>query len=142
METIESPSRNIATALIGIVLVWAAASLVAPGAASSLAPDPAGARIGPLTVYAAIAYNRPTTTLDAKASEHPHAIPGLLSADTTTRSALLRAIGDMHFPTSSIAASRLASDVLRRGPPSSYATWVRSPWSSTGRASMDFGGGS
>jgi hypothetical protein len=121
VEALDYRPRNATTALTGIVLVWAVASLALPGAASWLAPDPLGARIGPLSVLAALASDRPTT-IDARASEHSHLIPGLISAESMTRSALLRTIGDADFPTSLIATSRLAADVLRRGPPSSIAT--------------------
>jgi hypothetical protein len=117
------PPRNAVTAFIGVVLVWSVVSLTLPRTdGKSFAQDPAGARIGPMTALVAIASDRPTTPLDARRSEHPDAIPALLSAEAGTRSALLWLIGDVRFPASLIATSRLAADVVRRGPPFSFPT--------------------
>ena len=102
-------------------MVWSVAWLTLSGTVGSFAPDPVGARIGPMTMLATIASNRPTASLDARRSEHPEVVPALLLADAGTRSSLLWRIGDVSFPASSIATSRLASDVVRRGPPLSFA---------------------
>jgi hypothetical protein len=117
--TLEARSRNAVTALIGVVLVWSLASLTLPRAdIGSLARGPADtAWVGSITDLAAIASDRPTTTLDARRSEHPHVIPSVLSAEAMTRSALLWLTGDVRFPASLIALSLIAAGVLRRGPP-------------------------
>jgi hypothetical protein len=121
--TLDARQRSAVTALIGVVLVWSVASLVLPRTdLGSLAADPVGARIGPMSILAAIASDRPATTLDAPRSEHPDAIPAVLSAEAGTRSALQWLIGDVRFPASLIATSRLASGMGRRGPPFSFAT--------------------
>ncbi len=75
-----------------------------------------------MTVLAAIASDRPTTSLDAGRSDHPDVIPALVSAEAGTRSALLWLIGDVRIPVASIATSRLASGLVRRGPPFSFDT--------------------
>jgi hypothetical protein len=121
--TLDARQRSAVTALIGVVLVWSVASLTLPRTdLGSLAADPVGARIGPMTMLAAIASDRPATTFGARRSEHLDAIPAVLSAEAGTRSALRWLIGDVRFPASLIAISRLASGVARRGPPFSFAT--------------------
>jgi hypothetical protein len=122
--TLDARPGSAVTALSGVViLVWAVSSLMLPrNGAESLATYPVGARIEPMTVLVAMASDRPARSLDARRVEHPDAIPALLSADAGTRSALLWLIGDVRFPASLIATSRLAADVARRGPPFSIAT--------------------
>jgi hypothetical protein len=119
--TLDARPRSAVTTLIGVVLVWSIASLTLPRSdVGSFAEDPVGARLGPMTELVAITSDRPTTTLDARRSEHPDAIPAVVSAEVGTRSALLWLFGDVRFPASSIATSRLAVVVLRRGPPFSF----------------------
>jgi len=123
MGTIDVRRRSAVTALIGVFVVWTVVSLMLPRTdVGSFAQDPAGARIGPLTVLSAIASDRPTTSVDAARSEHPDAIPAVISAAAGTRSAFLWLIGNVRYPVSLIAMSRLAAGVLRRGPPSSPLT--------------------
>jgi hypothetical protein len=118
VETLDARARSAFTALIGVVLVWAVASLTLPRTdLGSIARDPDGAWTGPITALEAIASDRPTAAFDARRSEHPDAIPAVISAEAGTRSALLWVIGDERFPPSSIATSRLADGVVRRGPP-------------------------
>jgi hypothetical protein len=122
--TLDARPRSAVTTLIGVILVWSVVSLtLLPRThVGSFAEDPIGAKLGPLTVLVAIASDRPTTTLDARRSERPDAIPAVVSAEAGTRSALLSQFGDVRFPASSIATSRLAAVVVRRGPPLSFAT--------------------
>jgi hypothetical protein len=121
--TLEVRPRSAVVAVIAVVVVWSVASLMVPRTdVGPSASDPVGARIGPMSVLAAIASDRPTMTLDAGRSEHPDTIPAVVSAEAGTRSALLWLIGDVRFPASLIATSRLAADVVRRGPPFFFAT--------------------
>jgi hypothetical protein len=123
VEVLDARPRNAMTVLIGILLVWSVVSLTLPRTdVDAFAQDPVGVRIGPMIALVAIASDRPTARLDARQSEHPDAIPALLWAEAGTRSALLWLIGDVRFPASLIATSRLAADVVRRGPPLSFAT--------------------
>jgi hypothetical protein len=104
--TLDARPRSAITALIGAFVVWSVVSLMLPRTdMRSFVQDPAGARFGPLIVLSAIASDRPTTSLDAG-----------------TRSALMWLIGDVRFPASSIAISRLAAGLVRRGPPPSLPT--------------------
>lgn len=123
VETIDARPRCTVIVLISLVLVWALASFALPridvGAASA---NLVGERIGPMTDLVAIASDRPTTTIDDRRSEHLDSIPALVSAETVTRSALKWLIGDMRFPSSLIATSRLAAELVRRGPPFSLST--------------------
>lgn len=122
VEAIDASPRDAVTVLIGLVLVWSVASLTLPRTdVGSFASDPEGVRIGPMTMLVAIASDRPATVL-AQLDEHPDAVPALLSAKAGTRSALLWLIGDVRFPASLIATSRIAGDVVRRGPPFSFTT--------------------
>jgi hypothetical protein len=79
--------------------------------------DPVGARIGPMASLEAVASDRPTASLDLRRSDHPVAIPAVVSADAGTRAALLSVMRDVRFPTSLMAMSPLATGVVRRGPP-------------------------
>lgn len=118
--TLDVRPRSAVTALIGVFVVWSVVSLMLPRTdMGSFTQDPAGARIGPMIVLSAIASDRPTTSLDAGRSPHPDAIPAVISAAAGTRSALLWLIGNVRFPASLIAMSRLATGLVRRGPPSS-----------------------
>jgi hypothetical protein len=123
VDTQGSLSKSAVTMVIGVVLVWSLASLTLTQTdLGAFARDPVGARIGPMTVLEAIASDRPMTTFDARPSEHPDALPAVVSADAGTRSALLWVIGDVRLPASFIATSRLASGIARRGPPFSFVT--------------------
>ena len=116
--TLDARPRSAVTALVGVVLVWSVVSLTLPRTdVESFVLDLAGARIGPMAVLAAIASDRPTTSLDTGRSQHPDVIPAVLSLEAGTRSALLWATWDVRVPVSSIATSRLAAGVSRRGPP-------------------------
>ena len=120
VEAIDARPRSAVTALISVVLVWSVVSLtLAATDVGSLVRGPAGARVGPMTSLVAIASDRPTTTFDAGYNGHPDAIPAVVSAEAVTRSALHPLIGDVRFPASSIATSRIATAVARRGPPPS-----------------------
>jgi hypothetical protein len=89
----------------------------------SFAARPIGERIGPTTDLEAIASDRPTTTFDARRSEHPDTVtPAEVSAGTAIRSALRRLTGDVRSPASVIARSRFAIEMVLRGPPSSFLT--------------------
>jgi hypothetical protein len=104
-----------------MVLVWSVVSLTLPRTdVESFVLDPAGARIGPMAVLAAIASDRPTTSLDTGRSGHPDVIPAVLSTEAGTRSALVWATWDVRVPVSSLATSRLTAGVSRRGPPSPF----------------------
>ena len=82
---LEARPRNTVTVIIGLVLLWSVASLVLPDtSAGSFAPDPEGARLGPMTMLVAIASDRPATAFDARFDEHPDAVPALLSAKAGT----------------------------------------------------------
>ena len=124
MGTLEARPRNAVTALIGVLLVWSVAALTLPradiGSISRGQVDTAW--IGPIADLPAIASDRPTTTLDVRRSEQPHMIPAILSAEAVTRAALLWLTGNVRFPASLIATSRISADVLRRGPPSTPTT--------------------
>ncbi len=116
--TLDVRSRSAVNAIIGVLLVWAVASLMLPAAdLRSFTFNPVGARIGPMASLEAIASDRPTTTLDLRRSDHPVAIPAVVSADAGTRAALLWVMRDVRFPTSLMAMSPLATGVARRGPP-------------------------
>jgi hypothetical protein len=121
VETLDVRPRSAVTALVGVVLAWSVVSLTLPRTdVGSFVEDLAGARIGPMTLLVAIASDRPTAPLDAARTEHPDVIPAVLSTDAGTRTALLWAIGVLGVPVSSIATSRLAAGVSRRGPPSPF----------------------
>jgi hypothetical protein len=116
--TLDARSRNAVNAIIGVLLVWAVASLMLPAAdLRSFTFDPVGARIGPMASLEAVASDRPTASLDLRRSDHPVAIPAVVSADAGTRAALLSVMRDVRFPTSLMAMSPLATGVVRRGPP-------------------------
>lgn len=120
--TLDVRSRRAITVVIGVVLVWSVASLTLPRPdAGSFTGDPFGARIVPKTTLAAIASDRPTTSLDARRSEYLDVIPAVVSTEAGTRSALLWEIGDGRVLASSIATSPLATGLVRRGPPFSFA---------------------
>ena len=85
-------------------------------------PDRPDERIRPMTVLATIVSDLPIMTFDARRNPYPETIPAALAAEAGTRSALLWLIGDMRFPASLIASSRLAADLVRRGPPFSFTT--------------------
>jgi hypothetical protein len=120
---IDARPRSAVAALISVVLVWSIVSLTLPRTdMRSFAQDPVGAWIGPTTVLATIASDRPTPTLDARRNEHPDVIPAIVSAEADTRSALLWLIGDVRLPTSLLTTLRLAAGLVRRGPPFSFAT--------------------
>jgi hypothetical protein len=111
-------SRGTVNAIIGVLLVWAVATLMLPAAdLRSFTFDPVGARVGPMASLEAIASDRPTMSLDLRRSDHPVAIPALVSADAGTRAALQWVMRDVRFPTSLMAKSPLATGVARRGPP-------------------------
>lgn len=116
--TLDTRSRSAVNAIIGVLLVWAVASLMLPAAdLRSFTFDPVGARIGPMASLEAVASDRPTASLDLRRSDHPVAIPAVVSADAGTRAALLSVMRDVRFPTSLMAMSPLATGVVRRGPP-------------------------
>ena len=116
--TLDARSRSAVNAIIGVLLVWAVASLMLPAAdLRSFTFDPVGARIGPMASLEAVASDRPTASLDLRRSDHPVAIPAVVSADAGTRAALLSVMRDVRFPTSLMAMSPLATGVVRRGPP-------------------------
>ena len=118
MGTLDVRSRGAVNAIIGVLLVWAVASLVLPAAdLRSITFDPVGARIGPMASLDAIASDRPTRSLDLRRNHHPDAIPALVSVDALTRAALLWVMRDVHFPASLMARSPLSTGVGRRGPP-------------------------
>jgi hypothetical protein len=120
--TLDARPRSAVTTLIGVVLVCSVALLPLPRTdVGSFAEDPVGAILGPMSVLVAIASDWPTT-LETRRSEHPDAIPAVVSAEAGTRSALLWLFGDVRFPASSIATLRLAAVVVRRGPPFSSPT--------------------
>jgi len=121
--TLDARSRNAVNAIIGVLLVWAVASLMLPAAdLRSFTFDPVGARIGPMASLEAVASDRPTASLDLRRSDHPVAIPAVVSADAGTRAALLSVMRDVRFPTSLMAMSPFATGVVRRGPPFSSGT--------------------
>ena len=116
--TLDARSRSAVNAIIGVLLVWAVASLMLPAAdLRSFTFDPVGARIGPMASLEAVASDRPTASLDLRRSDRPVAIPAVVSADAGTRAALLSVMRDVRFPTSLMAMSPLATGVVRRGPP-------------------------
>ena len=118
MGTLDVRSRGAVNAIIGVLLVWAVATLVLPAAdLRSVTFDPAGARIGPLALLDAVASDRPTKTLDVRRNDRPDAIPAVLSAEAGTRAALLWTMRDVSFPASLMSVSPLATGVGRRGPP-------------------------
>jgi hypothetical protein len=121
--TLDARSRSAVNAIIGVLLVWAVASLMLPAAdLRSFTFDPVGARIGPMASLEAVASDRPTASLDLRRSDHPVAIPAVVSADAGTRAALLSVMRDVRFPTSLMAMSPLATGVVRRGPPLPFGT--------------------
>ena len=123
MGTLDTRSRNTVSAIVGVVLVWAVASLTLPAAdVRSFTVDPLGARIEPMTLLAVIASDRPTTSLDVRRSDHPEAIPANVSAEVGTRAALWWSIRDVRFPTSLMVTAPLATGLVRRGPPPPSAT--------------------
>jgi hypothetical protein len=116
--TLDVRSRTAVNAVIGVLLVWAVASLTLPSAdLRSFVFDPIGARIGPMTSLEAVASDRPTTSLDVRRNDRPDVIPAVVSAEAGTRAALLWVMRDVRFPTSLMAASPLAAGVTHRGPP-------------------------
>jgi hypothetical protein len=116
--TLDVRSRGAVNAIIGVLLVWAVASLLLPAAdLRSITYDPIGARIGPMASLDAIASDRPTRSLDVRRNDHPDAIPAVVSAEADTRAALLWVTRDVRFPASLMATSPLATGVGRRGPP-------------------------
>ena len=118
METLDGRSRGTVNVIIGVLLVWAVATLVLPSAdLRSFAFDPVGARIGPMTSLEAVASDRPTTSVDVRRNDRPDVIPAIVSAEAGTRAALLWVIRDVRFPTSLMATSPLAAGVTHRGPP-------------------------
>jgi hypothetical protein len=121
--TLDARSRNAVGAIIGVLLVWTVASLALPTAdMRSSAFDPIGARIGPMTLLAAIASDRPAATTDIRRSDHPEAIPAVVSADAGMWAALRWVIRSMRSPTSPMVAAPLATSSARRGPPLLPAT--------------------
>ncbi len=118
MGTLDVRSRDAVNAIIGVLLVWAVATLVLPAAdLRSVTFDPAGARIGPMAPLDAVASDRPTRTLDVRRDDRPDAIPAVLSAEVGTRAALLWVMRDVRFPASLMSTSPLATGVGRRAPP-------------------------
>jgi len=116
--TLDVRSRGAVNAIIGVLLVWAVATLFLQAAdLRSISFDPVGARIGPMASLDAIASDRPTRSLDARRNHHPDAIPAVVSAQAVTRAALLWVMRDVRFPASLMAISPLATGVGRRGPP-------------------------
>lgn len=118
MGTLDARSRSAVNAIIGVILVWAVASLTLPSAdLRSFTLDPVGARIGPMASLDAIASDRPTTSLDVRRSDRPDVIPAVASAAAGTRAALSWVMRDVRFPTSLMATSPLRTGMARRGPP-------------------------
>ena len=118
MGTLDVRSRGAVNAIIGVLLVWAVASLVLASAdLRSITFDPVGARIGPMASLDAIASDRPTRSLDLRRNHHPDAIPAVVSVEAVTRAALLWVMRDVRFPASLMARSPLATGMGRRGPP-------------------------
>jgi len=116
--TLDARSRTALNAVIGVLLVWAVASLTLPSAdLRSFTFDPVGARIGPMTSLEAVASDRPTASLDIRRNDRPDVIPAVASAEAVTRAALLWVIRDVRFPMSLMALSPLALGVTHRGPP-------------------------
>jgi hypothetical protein len=116
--TLDARSRSAVNTIIGVLLVWAVASLMLPAAdLRSFTFDPVGARIGPMASLEAVASDRPTASLDLRRSDHPVAIPAVVSAHAGTRTALQSVMRDVRFPTSLMAVSPLATGLVRRGPP-------------------------
>jgi hypothetical protein len=123
VRTLDAQPRSVVIALTLVVLVWANASLALPQTdAGFSARAPVDVRIAPMTVLAAIASDRPATTPAVRRSGHPDAIPAVISVEAGTRSALMQLTDDVPLPASSIATSRLAHGLVRRGPPLSFAT--------------------
>ena len=118
MGTLDVRSRSAVNAIIGVLLVWAIATMVLPTAdLRTITFDPIGARIGPMASLDAIASDRPTRSLDIRRNDRSDAIPAILSAEAGTRAALLWVMRDVRFPASRMAVSPLATGVGRRGPP-------------------------
>ena len=118
MGTLNARSRSAVNAIIGVLLVWAVASLTLPSAdLRSFTFDLGDARIGPMVSLDAIASDRPTTSLDLRRHDRPDAVPAVVSHEAGTRAALLWVMRDVRFPTSLMAMSPLAIGVARRGPP-------------------------
>jgi hypothetical protein len=116
--TLDVRSRGAINVIIGVLLVWAVASLTLPSAdLRSFTFDPVGARIGPMTSLEAVASDRPTTSRDIRRNDRPDVIPAVLSAEAGTRAALLWVMRDVRFPMSLMATSPLAAGVTHRGPP-------------------------
>ena len=123
MGTLDVRSRSAVNAILGLLIVWAVASLTLPAAdLGSITLDPVGARIGPMASLDAIASDRPARSLDIRRNDRPEAIPAVVSAEAHTRAALLWVMRDVHFPASLMAMSPLAVGVGRRGPPRSPHT--------------------
>ena len=101
MGTLDVRSRSAVNTIIGVLLVWAVASLMLPTAdLRSFTFDPVGARIGPM---ASLEASRPTVPRRRSTSggvTHPVAIPAVVSADAGTRAALLSVMRDVRFPAS------------------------------------------
>jgi hypothetical protein len=118
----QRPRSAVITAIV-VVSVCAVASVATPRTDTmSFTWDLADVRIAPLTMLAAIASDRPAPTLGPQRSEHPGAIPAVISVEAVTRSAFAYLMRDVPGPRSRIATSRFASGLVRRGPPSSLAT--------------------
>ena len=116
--TLDARSRSAVDLIVGVLLVWAVASLTLPSAdIHAFTFDPVGARIGPMAALDAIASDRPTTSLDVRRSDRLDVIPAVASAEAGTRAALMRVMRDVRFPTSLMATSPLGTGVTRRGPP-------------------------
>ena len=121
--TLDARSRSAVDAIIGVLLVWAVASLALPTAdLRSFTFDPVGVRIGPLTLLAAIASDRPAASLDVRRDDHPEAIPAVVSAEAGTRAALSWVIRGMRFLASPMVRAPMATGLVRRGPPLLPAT--------------------
>jgi hypothetical protein len=116
--TLEARPRSAVVALIGMVLVWSVVLLTLPRAdGGSFTGSPEAARIGPLAQLAAIASDRPTTTIDAKGNARPRAIPAMVSTEAGTRAALLFVMEDLNSSASLLSTVPLGSGLVRRGPP-------------------------
>jgi hypothetical protein len=107
--------------VIILVSVWAVSSALPWAAAGSPVWGLVDAHIAPMAVLVAIASDRPDAAVDPKRSEHHGAVPAVISVEAGTRSALIHLVRAASLPGSLTGISRLASDLVRRGPPLSFA---------------------
>ena len=123
MGTLDArPSHKAAIAVVILASVWTVSSALPWTDPGSPVWGRVDDHIAPLAVLAAIASDRPEETVDPRRDEHHGAVPAVVSLEAVTRSALIQLIRAVSLPASLIGISRLASGLVRRGPPLSFAT--------------------